>query len=384
MRKPLAIVVGFIGKLPYGGMILYNLHYIAGLQALGYDIHYLERQNKPWECYDPAADTMTDDPHSAIRCLETVLSRIGISRDEFSFIDQGNRCHGSGWKTLRQALGRADFLLTLCDPTWFDELELCGRRAFVDGDPAFTQIALAKGEGLKASVLAHYPTLFTYGTRIGADDCPLPDGGRTWIPTRPVVATSFWKATTATDRLPITALLHWAAGKDVTFGDRDYGHKNREFERFIELPNRTNHPLVVAVDGAAPRKRLLEHGWTVVGSLASTLTIDAYRAFINGSRADFGIAKHAYVASRCGWFSDRSTCFLASGRPVLHQDTGCGDWLPTGEGVLLFSTLEDATESLAMLDQDYPRHAQAARKIAEEHFEAVSVLGLMLDQAGFR
>ena len=383
MSKPIAIAVGGIGKIPYAGMSLYYLHYIVGLRELGYDVHYVERQNNPKECYDPTADVMTDDFRYAVQYLDGLMPRYGISRERFSFIDREQRCHGSGWKNLRKALDNADFVLTLADPTWFDELECCPRRGFIDGDPLFTQVAMTDGKGSRAAVL-RYDTLFTYGVRMGMPDCTLPTGGRKWIPTRPVVATALWDSRPDASPLPVTALMHWAAGSDVTYQGRVYGHKNREFERFIDLPQRTAQPFVLAVGGSAPRERLRRHGWQLVAPLAKTRTIEAYQQFIGRSRADFGIAKHAYVASRCGWFSDRSTCYLAAGRPVLHQDTGFGHWLPTGEGVLPFSDTDSVLEALGCLDADYLRHARAAREIAEEHFEAAAVVGQMLDDAGFR
>jgi hypothetical protein len=370
-KKPQAVVVGFIGKLPYAGMSLYNLHYIDGLESLGYEVHYVERINKAQECYNPETRAATDDPAFAIEYLRGQVSR-------FSFIDRENRCHGLGWGVLRSTLQEADFVLTLADPTWFDELEICPRRAFVDGDPMFTQIE-------KMDTLAHYPTLFTYCTRMGQPDCAVPQMGRDWIATRPVVSTSRWNVTQGNRSAPVTGLMHWASGSDITSGGRTYGHKNREFERFLDLPRRTSHPFVLALGGSrAPRELIREHGWQLVNPLEMTGTIPAYREFIHGSCADFGVAKHAYVASRCGWFSDRSTCFLAAGRPVLHQDTGCGDWLPTGSGALLFSDVESAVDVLRRVEMDYDCQARAARSLAEEYFEASTVINHMLEEAGFR
>ena len=153
----------------------------------------------------------------------------------------------------------------------------------------------------------------------------------------------------------------------------------------MTLPGRAPGTLVLAVGGSsAPRPALASAGWRLADPLASTCDAHAYRSFISASRADLGIAKHAYVASRSGWFSDRATCFLASGRPVLHHDTGFTDWLPTGEGVLAFSTPDEVIECLARLEADYERHARAARRIAEEHFEAAAVIRRMLDDAGLR
>lgn len=385
MRQKLAVVVGFMGKLPYAGMSLFNIHYMIGLRELGYDVHYVERQDCANECYDPCLDEMTDDPSYAIQFLREMLPLYGIDGHCFSFIDRENRCHGAGWGVLLQVLRRADFVLTLATPTWFDELAQCARRAFVDGDPLFTQAAMLEGKVSSGAAPWHYNALFTYAVRMGQPDCEVPSLGCRWIPTRPVIATRFWEVRPAEEHLPpVSALMHWAAGSDVSYNGRTFGHKNREFERFVDLPKRTSQSFELAVGGPAPREYLRERGWTLVNPLQVTGTIKAYKEFIAHSLADFGIAKHAYVASRSGWFSDRSTCYLASGRPVLHQDTGFSDWLPAGEGVLAFSNVDEVLDCLRRLEADYAQHARAARRIAEEYFEAAKVLARMLDDAGYK
>lgn len=379
------MVVGFIGKLPFAGMSLYNLHYIAGLQTLGYDVHYVERQNKPDEMYDPVADAMTDDPAHAIDYLGEVLPEFGIAPGRFSFIDRHDRCHGAGWSDLRAVLDSADFIMTLCEKAWCDEFARCPQRAFVDGDPLFTQAAMLQSDGDTAAVLANYDTLFTYGTRIGMKDCMVPAAGREWIATRPVTATRYWHVTAASPSSPISGVSQWTGGSPVELDGRTYGYKNREFDRFIDLPQHTTQRFSLAVGGnGAPLTRLRELGWELVNPLEISGTIEAYQEFISASRADLGIAKHAFVASRSGWFSDRSTCYLAAGRPVLHQDTGFTDWLPSGSGVLPFSNMEDLLDALERLNSDYEAHALAARAIAEEYFEAATVIGRMLDDCGYR
>jgi glycosyl transferase family 1 len=382
--RPLAVVCGFIAKLPVAGMTLYNTHYLEGLQELGYDVFYVERQNESDECYDPRTNGMTDDSSFGRDYLARELHALGISG--YAFIDLDGTCHGAGWNVLEETLAHADFVLTLADPTWFDELELCTRRAFVDGDPLFTQAAMLSSDETPEKRVANYETLFTYATRLGADDCTVPDVGRSWITTTPVVATRRWPVDLPPEprKLPVTNVLNWSAWSDIRLNGSTYGHKNRSFEPFLDLPARTRDELVLAVGGPAPKEILLDSGWTLVDPIAATTSLDTYRDFIARSKADLGIAKHAYVASRCGWFSDRSTCYLAAGRPVLHQDTGFTDWLEPGEGVLAFSEPDDVVAALEELDRDYERHARAARRIAEEVFEARVVVGEMLDAAGFR
>ena len=384
MSGPIAVVVGGIGKLPYAGVSLFYLHYLIGLRQLGYRVHYVERQNRPLETYDPDADAMTDRPDFALRHLSAIAGRYDFA-GSWSFIDRTGTCHGIGWNDLRDVLDRADLVLTVADPTWFEDLDRCGRRLFVDGDPMFTQVALASGSGTRADAPRHYDTLFTYATRIGKDDCLVPSAGRTWLPTRPVVATAYWHCSPPPRGAPIVALLHWAAGREIEYEGRVFGHKKREFDRIADLPSRRPDDYVLAAGGSGgSREALARLGWRLVSPLLATGSVDDYRRFIAGARADLGIAKHAYVASRSGWFSDRSTCFLASGRPVLHQDTGYTDWLSTDEGVLPFADLDSLVEALDRLDRDYARHAGAARRIAEQHFEASVVIGEMLEAAGLR
>lgn len=380
-----AVLVGGIGKLPHGGLTMYYVHYLLGLQELGLRVHYVERQNRDDETYDPATDEMTDRADYAVRYLGAVSRRFGFA-GRWSFIDREGRCHGAGWERLRSALDAAEVVITIADPTWFEELERCPRRIFVDGDPMFTQVAVATGEGTRAEAPRHYDTLFTYGARLGSDDCLIPDAGLVWHPTRPVAATRWWRLSPPPAAGgPYAALMHWAAGREVHHDGEAFGHKDREFAHVLELPRRRSGSyLIAAAGGHVPRAALAEAGWRLLNPLEVTAGPDEFIAFVHAARADLGVAKHAYVRSRSGWFSDRSTCFLAAGRPVLHQDTGFGDWLPDEGGVLSFDGLDSLVEAIDRLERDYEGHARAAREVAERHFEAREVIGAMLETAGVR
>jgi hypothetical protein len=384
--RPLAVVVGSIGKLPLGGHTVFVSHHLVGLQELGYDVHYVERLASPDEAYDPRTNEMTDDPSYALDYLRTTLPRSGVDNGSWTFVDLDGTFHGADRDALERAVGRADFVLNVTDPVWLDELGGCARRAYIDGDPMFTQVAMETGAGARGHAPAHYPVLFTYGVRTGCKDCTIPTGARAWLPARPVVATSLWRLTPPPSRAPITALLHWRAGGEVIWQGRSYGHKDRQFMRFAELPRRAPgwQFVVAAGGGRVPHGELEAAGWELDSPLDHSRSPARYCSFVYGSAADLGVAKDAYVASRGGWFSDRSTSFLAAGRPVLHQDTGFTEWLPAGEGVLPFSDLDELVERVRELEADYDRHARAARAIAEEHFEARTVLAGMLEAAGFR
>jgi hypothetical protein len=174
--------------------------------------------------------------------------------------------------------------------------------------------------------------------------------------------------------------MQWRGFRDVVHNGVLYGQKDREFPRFAELPRHTPQPFRVALTGAPPED-LARHGWEVVPGWVPSRTPWSYRAFIRESRAEFGVAKHGYVRMRGGWFSDRSVCYLASGRPVLVQDTGLDDWLPTGKGVVTFDDVPGAVRGVEAINADYEGHRRAARRIAEEYFAAERVLPPLLDAA---
>jgi hypothetical protein len=203
----------------------------------------------------------------------------------------------------------------------------------------------------------------------------VPTGGFTWHHTWQPVVLDQWQ----TDQAPgpcFSTVMSW---RIESFADVD-GHKDREFMRVIDLPGLTPSCFELAVNG--PQALLREHGWPTVDAMSVSRSLWDYRAFIQRSRAEFGVAKHAYVAHRSGWFSDRTECYLAAGRPALVQDTGWSAHLPAGEGLLAFASRDEAVEGLARIERDYARHARAAAALAREHFAAERVLPPLLEVAG--
>ena len=174
--------------------------------------------------------------------------------------------------------------------------------------------------------------------------------------------------------------MQWRSYQDVVFQGVQYGNKDKEFPAFAGLPGLTAQPLRLALTGAAP-DACSQHGWDVVVGWESSYSPDTYQTFVSTSRGEFAVAKHGYVATRGGWFSDRSVCYLASGRPVLVQDTGLGDWLPIGEGVLTFRDVTGAVEGIDAINSDYERHRRTARDVAERYFSTDRVLPTLLEEA---
>ena len=275
----------------------------------------------------------------------------------------------------------ADLLLLRAVPfwNWRQEYEGPRRRAFIDVDPGFTQITLANGDQGWAEGVARAERRFTYGQRLGAPDCPVPDAGGPWRKTLPPVFLPEWPWIPSEAAL-FTSVMRWQGFKEVTHRGISYGQRDKEFEQFLGLPALTPQKLCIAQMGIKPEV-LARQGWEVVPGEVVSRTPASYRQFIQQSRAEFSVPKNGYVKMRGGWFSDRSVCYLASGRPVLIEDTGLEEWLSTDEGVLTFATAVEAVRGIERINADYPRHRRGARSLAERVFSSDRVLPPLLEAA---
>jgi hypothetical protein len=245
---------------------------------------------------------------------------------------------------------------------------------FVDSDPAFTQLAIAKAEPWYVAFFERFDHLFTFGANIGTPASAVPTGAFTWHRTWQPITMDDWRTETA-PRDRFTSVMTWQIESFADVG----GNKDQEFVKFLELPRLTPQPFELAING--PQQFLQQHGWHTIDAMVASNTPANYRAFIHGSKAEFGVAKHTYVATRSGWFSDRTECYLASGRPALVQDTGWSAHLPAGEGLLGFATVDEALAGIDAINSDYARHARRAQEIARAHFDARVVLPPLLEAA---
>jgi hypothetical protein len=263
---------------------------------------------------------------------------------------------------------------------WREEYSWPRRRVFIDSDPGFIQFRLANGDFHFVNTVNRCERLFTIGQRIGTKDCPIPTEGRHWVRTVPPVTLAHWSWADDGPATYFSAIMQWRSFQEVTYEGVTYGNKDREFGKFIDLPKLSGQPFIVALTGE-PSQNLSVNGWKILPGWKVSLTPELYRTFIRESRTEFGVAKHGYVATQSGWLSDRSICYLASGRPVLVQDTGLGDWLPTGEGLLTFRDVPEALSGIKTINADYEQHRRAARLLAEEYFAADRVLPSLLESA---
>jgi hypothetical protein len=331
------------------------------------------------ECiYDLDRNTISEDPAYGLRHIAGVMEPFGLA-DRWTFVNYDGRYYGWTRERLADYCAGADLFLNLSGGTWFwrDEYRRIPARAFIDSDPAFTQLAIAKGVDWYVEFFRGFTHLFTFGANVGTPASTLPDGGFTWHHTWQPVSLDEW----ATDAPPrnrrFSTVMTWQIASFADIG----GNKDQQFLRVIDLPARLGDRFELAVNG--PHTLLREHGWRTVDAMQVSKGLFDYQAFIQGSYAEFGVAKHTYVTTRSGWFSDRTECYLASGRPAIVQDTGWSMHLPSGEGLFAFDDPVGAVAALEAVDRDYDRQARLAREVARGHFDARVVLPRLLRTAGF-
>lgn len=368
------LFAGIIARYPFGGVTWCSLMYMQGLRALGHDVMYIEDTG---ECiYDPEQNTRSEDPAYGTRYINTALEPFGFG-DRWTFVNFDGTYHGCSKEQVQAFCKDADLFINLSGGSWFwrDEYRRIPRKVFVDSDPVFTQLAIAKAEGWYVDFFRTFDRLFTFGANIGTPACAVPTSGFEWHKTWQPVVMGEWTPTAPPVGDRYTTVMTW---KIESFADVD-GNKDKEFVHYIDLPAVAPVHFELAING--PQGLLRQHGWSTVDAMGVSRHLFDYRAFIQGSKAEFGVAKHAYVANRSGWFSDRTECYLAAGRPAIVQDTGWSAHLPEGLGLLGFSNKAEALDALRRVEGDYARHAQHAADIARAHFDAARVLPPFLETA---
>lgn len=382
-----AIVTGMIASYPVGGVAWDYGQYLLGLRELGFDVYYLEDTGSP--IYDPAAGLYGEDASSAAHFLAAALEQIvpGIGTN-WHLRSEGGQTYGMSPEALTQVIAECDVFLNVSGGTLLrPEYMHARRKVLIDTDPGWNQFVNypkwdANPGWLGTLGYRAHDYFFTYAARIGSGDCPLPSLGISWVATRPPVVPGCWAAKPPGEAW--TTVMTWDNfRRPVEYSGAVYGSKELEFVRIETLPGQVEFPLEVAAGGKhAPRERWRQLGWSVVDSHTVSATVDAYRGYICSSRGEFSVAKNLYTATRSGWFSCRTVCYLAAGLPVVVQDTGFSEFLPVGEGLLVFSDLAGAAEGLRRVERDYAGHQEAAREIALAHFDAKIVLAELLGRIG--
>lgn len=384
------VVCGYMIRHPLAGNLLAYFHYVLGLHRLGHEVLYLEESGWTGSCYNPINRNYNDDPHFGFHTVQTLINTYGVNAKVCYVNRDTGSVYGADWKEVERMLRTADLLLNIGGVCWLPEFLLCKRRVLIDMDPFFTQTGTFATEGRN-----DYHVYFSYGVNIGQPNCGVPSDGVEWLPTLPPVAPEIWRSPVLTPEpggeiewadAPFTTIANWSAYGRTIYQGEHYGQKDEEFMRLLELPSYCSQKLELALSGSDSEiaeivKSLQAAGWLVRDGKRISANLSTYRTYITGSRGEFSVAKHAYVKTRSGWFSDRSVCYLAAGRPVVLQDTGFSDWLPTGHGVLAFSSLESAVDCIERVNADYSAQSLAARELAEQTFSYKVVLPRLLEMA---
>ena len=376
-----------LASSPFGGMVWQVYHYLISLRRLGFDVWYVEDSDR--YLYDPISYNPTEDYSANVSLLANFMDNIGLAnRWIFGRPGADGVCVGAANRTGLHALYReVDAAINLCgsqEPQ--DIFSDIACLIYLETDPVQKQVDVANGVQRYIDELDAYHHLFSYGENLGAADCLVPIDRYTWQPTRPPVCVDLWESPSPTlSEAALTSVANWKhKGKDVVWqGESWRWSKHYEFMKFVDIPKRSRLPMELAVGAISEseRSRLDESGWRTIAS--STLDDPmAYRRYIQGSLGEFTVAKEQYVRPRSGWFSDRSVCYLAAGRPVIMQDTTFGKFVPTGEGLFSYQTEDEALEAIDAIASDYDRHSRGAREIAHEYFGAERVVGHMMQRAG--
>lgn len=381
------VILGMMGRSPFGGQTWLYLNWIRAFSRLGHDVYYVE-DDTVWP-YDPKQNTVTDDCSYAVRHIAECMRRIGLpDRWAFRLADREGACWGTYARKLDELYRSCDALLNVVGATDLREDHLAAPfRVYVQSDPVIAELRLANNDEHTRIAFANHHVIATYGENYGAPDCGVPLNGIAYKKTRQPVDLDLWPMAYDPGTSLFTTIGNYRQeGSDVEYNGEVYGwSKHHEWERFLDLPRRTNQPFELAmnVDDSASRKRLEAHGWALASPLQMSLNVFGdYRAYLRRSRAEFTVAKDQNVRLRSGWFSERDACYLACGKPVVAQDTGFGNVLPTGEGLFSFTTMEQALDAIDAINGDYLRHCKAARAIAAEYFEAGSVAARLLADVG--
>ncbi len=377
MARKRLVLAGIVGRYPVGGVTWCALQYIAGFQRLGYDVFYLEDTG---ECnFDPIQNAIATDPAYALDYIRRELALVGLE-DSWAYVDYEGGYHGKTRAQVAKACDNADLMVNLSGGCWMVRPEYENlAKIFIDTDPGFTQQAIADaGEGWYRDFFAAHDALFTFALRIDDPTCTVAATPFRWHPTIQPVELGFWPVTPAPQDGSFTTILSWTTDSFPGIGKG----KGDELLRLIALPGRTGERILLAIAGKPPTDLLAEHGWELTDAVQATIDAEAYRRFIQGSKAELGFAKAMYVETRSGWFSDRTQCYLTSGRPALVRETGFGGLLPVGEGLLSFEGAEDILEGIERIAADYELHSRRAREIAEDHFAGQRVLRSLLQTAG--
>lgn len=377
------IIIGsWMFRYPLGGNISWCLQYLVGFRNLGHDVFFVEKFGYPDSCYDPGKEVMGNDCSYGIKVVADLLKRFGFE-EKWCFVEYGDVYHGLSRQKINEVFQRADLFIDMgSHGSWQEESSRTKLKVLIDGEPGYTQIKMSNRLE-NGETLPEYDRYFTFGKNIGTIGNPIPTIGINWEYIYNPVVTSLFALSTPSANAPYSTIMNWKAHEIVKFRDEVFGQKDIEFPKFIDLPKLARVPMEVAVSGKnIPLNKLEENGWMVKPGKEVTRTYDSFLRYISWCRGEFSVCKNVFVANDSGWFSDRSAAYLASGRPVVMQDTGFSKHLPVGEGLFAVNTKVEALEAFEKIEENYTKHSRRAREIACDCLEAEKVFKKFLNELG--
>lgn len=375
------VVTGLIGGIPLPGLTLHYLQYLLGLRALGHEVMYLEDTGS-WY-YDPATNAMVERPDSSLRFLADIMKCYGLEAN-WRFVHHTGETFGVSDGIFNNFLRTADLFINVTGAGVVrDEYKAIPHRLYIDTDPGYIHLRAKAGNAKDIDHLQAHNQFFSFGANIGQSNCQIPTLGLQWYPTVQPIYLPLWTATHPPGKAaPFTTIMKWKTYDPVSYGNEVYGMKDMEFEKYKDLPKFTHQSIELAMAGKPPIEKLTDLGWRCCDSIKRCPDIKAYQNYINESRGEWSIAKSGYVKTRSGWFSERSACYLSSGRPVIVQNTGFTDWLDADYGVLEFSGFDECLSAIESINSQYKKHCKLAREVAEQFFDSSRVLVQLLEQVG--
>ena len=386
MNTKRVVVLGMMSRHPVAGIVWLTMQYLIGFERLGYDAYYVEAHGAT-----PKMFMRPDDDGSMLAAsfIDGVMRQFDLA-DRWSFhaLHSDGRYYGLSEHQVQALYRSATLLINLHGGTTpLPEHVATGRLVYLGTDPVNREIELHQDVQETIELFEQHHAWFTWGENYGSPDCGVPTSTRfPLVPTRQPVVIDLWKPLDHTGGPVFTTIAGWQQlWREVSLnGERYSWSKHHEFVKFLDLPARTSQRLELALAGCSDSDAglLQQHGWLVRDAATVSSDLDQYRDYISRSRGEFTVAKDQNVRLRSGWFSDRSATYLAAGRPVITQDTGFGNILPTGDGLFAFSTLDEAVSAVEAINADYERHSREARKLACGYFDSDLVLNRLLKDAG--
>jgi len=375
------IIVGaYMVRYPLGGMMSWVFQHLVGFKSLGHEVYFVEKYGYENSCYNPVDRTMSNDCSYGVKLVADLLTTAGL-RDNWCFVDHQGNYYGISKKKIEAVFKSADCYIDLGTQNgWEEESRDCRRRVLIDGEPGYSQIHYSNNEEL-IQRYSRYNYFFTNGYNIGRNGNTVPTGNVSWKHMYSPVHGDMFKVSTPDKKAPFTTVMNWQSHKPVSYQGNQYGQKDIEFEKFIQLPTLVDSTIEVAVSGKKiPAALLANYKWKVVDGTATTKSYETFCSYVEKAQAEFSVCKNVFVALNTGWFSDKSAVFLAAGRPVVLEDTGFSQHLPCGLGLMAVKNVDEARIAVIDIENNWNKHSKAAREIAMECLDTRVVLKRFMNE----